>query len=826
MADRRHRLFPDRSLPKKQDDETDSVVYAETDDGWSQDERDGANDRQPTRAVLSLPTPSASTNLIDFDIEPSGQTLPEAEHVVKLHSLAERPTGSPEHASFDGGRSPFDLVSYPQARSALNPCSAEFSPSSPNAHDNADSQHELAESLEVRIRELEASHDTLQREKYVLDTVNKTLKHTIEKLEATTEQLKAKASEAELLRTCTRRYASDTSEKLQATQEALSKLQEEFEISEAQLEEYKKKYLGVAASTRPIEVQLQDLQTRLLNAVERTRVYEVFIQNFLAENSDHAPTFATIGLFPREEGYQREVAQDIDCEPLISFDEPMDATDASPKLQQGASAALIMEPCVNDSQLDSAKGGSAPKYLNDEHQTLQPLNKHPEKAHGGPSSHKAHHAGLEWNEDCENIWDSPFDRERSLRNHQGPTGTRHGSHTPGMFVHGVRYVRENSGQTLTTEDGIPDVASRLVILSGLPENVHIQRVLQHVRGGRILKAHTVIMGTGDNRYNAAYIEFIAAKDAMAYYMYTRRRDFGFLTDDGPAKIHPSLPPTDSFPLNEEVMRSLADGATRCLSVTGFPVAHLLTVLKEVGLEQTYVADITEFAKSDKDTFHISFSSVRTAILARKYIMHASVHADTRKDRSVSFRPDPCDAPLENLQVPFLPVGSTTDLASLLSDNAMSLPGDEEHQIEHQRRLVEIVAQADPEDDNTFQQHHLRHDIVWEKAANWDGLPEYMAYDSDQRRDVPHQRDPKSGAVRVKYHGSWVIKPDQSRKEWLHYNIDSKSEWTQKTADLFYAATGEIDQRKVNKYLESKKNREIQQKTDKFSDRLSSTMADS
>ncbi|KAK2042330.1 hypothetical protein LZ31DRAFT_624179 [Colletotrichum somersetense] len=637
-------------------------------------------------------------------------------------------------------------------------------------------------SLPARIKQLEHDHETLKREYDRLDNINEDLEYKASQSNATIEKLTAQLSEAEHLRRRAQQYAADISERSKMDQEFLHELQEELDYNKTQLEAFKEKYNRVVQNQEPLQSRLQGLQTGLLNAVERNKTYEAFLRAFVADNPQHMASFETIGISPGSASrykYAKEATQE---DLLISFDEvppPTMTPYAPPQSKLGDYTACLLDlppSTATEAVFARSKNLDCKKW--NFQQPLQQLSRLlPEqpKSIGSKTSKRgdSDHVKadlLEWKEDCNDIWESPFQRERALRNHQGAPGAHQHSQIP---------------------------ASRIVIMTGIPDEVHIQRVLEHVRGGQILNAHTAPMGTGDFNYNHAYIEFTTAEDAFKFYKYSCSREFGFIAQNG-------------------VFASRA------------------------GLAHNFTQVITHFAYSDDGSFEISFSSLKSAILVRESILESSLWKAPAEGRAVTFRPDPCSAPLRELQEPFLPTYQTTDLSILAPENAQLFLTTEEREGEEKLLQEQMLAACDQNDPDTVGLKAMldRKSIVWEKTAEWDNAAEYMAYDPDQRKDVLHRRDRHSGAIQVWYHGGWVMDKVQSWKAWEHYNVDSPHPYTQKSADLLYEVTGWVDQRKVNLYLKSKAERAKSEKNGADNDvdrssstsnkmkRLSSTMAGS
>ncbi|KAK6213575.1 hypothetical protein QIS74_09577 [Colletotrichum tabaci] len=865
MVDRIDSCFPGRVMDQPKDDDS-STIYVSTDNGWTNDDDSDAGN--PVGPALPPPvlSRSESQNLIDFDSSDNGDHSEGNGLTGKFVDVMDQISCQPntEGDSTEAQLLPLDPSSEAQSDGNLIPAAAEFTPSnscsfpqeqvSPlsssrssfaDALQSLDSSDDQLTSLQARVKQLEHEYETLKRENDRLDNMNEVLKYNAGKSNATIERLTAQLSEAELLRCRAQRYASEISERGQMDKVSLNNVGEGLNCTKAQLESLRAKYDRVVQSQAPLQNRLQELQTGLLNAVERNKTYEAFLRGFLADHPQHGAAFEAIGVSPfNAEQDSNCVAENVEADLLISFEEvsPSPAAPSMPlkghlvdgtvsvlesQQQPASEAAPILVNCFTPVQENSPQA-SQQLLLQASEQPVVQEDLHCPEISKQPDTCNVDVDDLKWSKDCDDIWSSPFQKERALRNHQGGSGARQRSQTPGMFLYGIRYVRNRSDQTLITGDGIPEVASRMVIMAGFPDEVHVQRVLEHVRGGRILSAHVAPMGTGDFTYNQAYIEFTTAENASAFYRYARCRKFGFIGPNGDSvSVHTSIPTTDSYPLNEIMQVSIDEGCTRCLVVTGFPVVHLEAVLKKAGLAYNFAEVITHFIYSDDGDFEVSFSSLKSAILVRQYILGSSLGTD---GRSVTFRSDPCDGSFEELQASFLPVYPTVDLSILAPENARHFMTVEEREKEEGRLQAVRLEGCDPNDPETDTLKEMldRQSIVWEKTPDWEKAVEYVAFDPDQRKEVRHRRDRESGAVQVWYHGGWAMTQTQSWKAWEHHNIDSPEPYTQKTADLLYKVTGWVDRRKVNLYLKTKTEKEERGEngTDNDVGRLSSTTVDS
>ncbi|CAI0648314.1 unnamed protein product [Colletotrichum noveboracense] len=810
----------------------DHVVYASTDDGFNDDDASEAGDdfaNHHTTAPSSKLGPADLIDLSDGDFA----TRP-SETADNSPSKANQPVPPQPDAPLPGDKQNSSLDNYSQATKTPDPSAQPFvplelervAPSSSNssytdARQSLDSRDDQIQSLTNRVKELEHSHETLKRENDDLDTVNEKLKLKARKDDESLRELREQLAEELKRRLGSEKKAVEVDEKNAELHVEVARLQEEKADMEPQLEEYKKKLDGSQKSVRPLENMVHTLQRQVLDKTQRIKEIQLFAADHLAKNPQDIPEFATMDLFPHGGKQEHQSGKEVNPELLISFDGAVDMSASGSQLNESQSeigtpftVSSIRAPStpqphhaskdlLDDDPADTQSPQtlpimtpSTPKLQREESLTPQSTTESHTAEPKSPSDNLASPpkdiSGLDWSPDSDQLWISEFQKAQAIRNHQGARST---DHTPGMFTYGIRFVRQYNRQKLMTEDGIPDVASRRVIMSGLPDGVHVQRILEHVRGGKILKAHTVTMGRGEARNNLACIEFADPEDAMEFYRFNRCREFGFCVESTSVRTRLTMPSTDSFPLSDALQARLGEGCTRCLSVTDFPVIHLQTILEFAGMSNNFADTITHFACSDDGSFEISFSDIRCAINIREYILRSKFFQGEREGTGVCFKPDPCDAPVESLQIPFLPIKATSDLTILDPKNARLFMTEEQRKLDSELLQEQVMAAADPDDADAFHEQDLRKNIVWENKVDWDSFTPYMAFDKDQRRRVLHRKDPESGAVQTQYFGSWVQSPAESRKEWLHHNQHSPHPWTQTTADLFYAATGDIDMRK-------------------------------
>ncbi|KAL0938577.1 uncharacterized protein CTRU02_205187 [Colletotrichum truncatum] len=792
--------FPRSIESTTKEGDHESILYAETDNGWTHDGRsDFGHD------FTDIPPGNISSDIPDLidlsDPEDSTPSKGPTESIPLTSDKCNLKESIDCHfpVLFEKIEGPSSKES-PHPKGFLDPESPPFEPSKmclldqellPSCHSsdtdgrqNRTTEHDQVAILQAHIKTLENEHETLKRENDSLSTVNEVLQHKTCQLEVYIETLRDTVAEAQLLRTRAQKFAVELSEKNANLRASLNQLQNDYDEVKPQVAEYKKKLHGATKSIDPLQKQPQDVQNRLLNVTEHVREIEHFFRNDLDNNPQDIEAFASVGLFPSGAGQKYDSAGFRQTQTLISSNEFF------PKPMITSCARLT--GLQNNGGGNKSQGPQPVEAPNDDFNASN-MNRKDSPSQPGESQSRTGSTldGIEWSPGSGKIWATEVEKVQAVRNHQG---ARPDIQTPSMFRYGIRFVRQHIVQKLITEDGIPDVASRRIIMSGVPEGVHIRQVLEHVRGGRVLKAHIITMGDGTDRHRAAYIEFGNAGDAMDYYRFTRRREFGFIVDDASIRARIMLPATDSFPLSDIQEAQLAQGCTRCLAVSGFPVFHLPTLFESAGAFRKFADNITHFSYSDDGSFEISFSDIQSALGVRDSILCSSFYGGTQCKNAVVFKEDPCDAPLDTLQVPFLPIKPLPDF-SILDPKIAPLFMTEEGQdieVDHAKRDVTGPITETP---RVVHEQDLRKGIVWEKAANWDEIPTYDAYDHEQRRVVSHQKDPESGAIRTLYHGSWVMSPDESRKMWLHYNQDSPDPWTQGTADLFYNATGDIDMRK-------------------------------
>ncbi|KAJ4999848.1 hypothetical protein K4K48_003407 [Colletotrichum sp. SAR 10_66] len=758
----------------------DHVVYASTDDGFNDDDASEASDDFVNHHTTAPPSRSGPADLIDlsdgdFATSPSG---------TADNSKANQPLPPQPDAPLPGDKQNSSLDNYPQATKTPDPSAQPFvplelervAPSSSNssytdARQSLDSRDDQIQSLTNRVKELEHSHETLKRENDDLDTVNEKLKLKARKDDESLRELREQLAEELNRRLGSEKKAVEVDEKNAELHVEVARLQEEKADMEPQLEEYKKKLDGSQKSVRPLENMVHTLQRQVLDKTQRIKEIQLFAADHLAKNPQDILEFATIDLFPHGGKQERQSEMDVNTELLISFDGAADMSASGSQLNESQSeittpftvsstrAPSTPQPhhaskdLLDDDPADTQSPQtlpimtpSTPKLQREESLTPQSTTEshtaEPKSPFDDLASPPKDMSGLDWIPDSDQLWISEFQKAQAIRNHQGARSTGH----------------------------IPDVASRRVIMSGLPDGTHVQRILEHVRGGKILKAHTVTMGRGQARNNLACIEFADPEDAMDFYRFNRCREFGFCVESTSVRARLTMPSTDSFPLSDALQARL-------------------------GMSNNFADTITHFACSDDGSFKISFSDIRCAINIREYILRSKFFEGEREGTGVCFRPDPCDAPVESLHVPFLPIKATSDLTILDPKNARLFMTEEQRKLDSELLQEQVMAATDPDDSDAFHEQDLRKNIVWENKVDWDSFTPYMAFDKDQRRRVLHRKDPESGAVQTQYFGSWVQSPAESRKEWLHHNQHSPHPWTQTTADLFYAATGDIDLRK-------------------------------
>ncbi|KAL2883290.1 hypothetical protein SGCOL_001484 [Colletotrichum sp. CLE4] len=801
----------DRVIKQEKDKHGEASVYASTDNGFDDDQNDAGSPPAPTRPTL----PQANSKiLIDFgdDSKDLNATDVNASHTHTITSSAVTK----------------QIESFGPGRKSLDPSSAEFTPSS-TTRDHLSSKQSFSSysdarqddflAMTSRLKQFEADQEVLKSENVSLEYANESLKHKVNLNEAIINELKEDIKEANLLRCRAQSYSVEQNERCKKDQEALRKLQDDLDHTQEQLTEYKTKHAGEVASNAPLFAQMQAMQNCLLNAVERAKMYEAFMRGFLTDHPEVTESFATIGVSLDRSLDDRGNMKSglptilgINDEPLISFEDHFPAlkTHAKPLNIDRANHATSPRPEL-PYVFKEALITPDPPELSAKKQHPPPPIQYLDNQKIETAARPDNGTGLDWSDGSDNIWDSPFQKERVLRAYQRATGSRRPSAVPGMLKYGIRYIRNETDQKLTANDGVPGVASRTIIMTGFPDEVHVQRILEHIRGGRILKAHALPMGTSDNRLNHAYIEFTSPEDAKAFYRYSlnRDREIGFTTADGNSvRVHISIANTDSFPLKDSIVAMIREGSTRCLAVTEFPVMHLHTVLKRAGLASTFAEVITHFVYADDGSFQISFSNIESAVLVRKCIIGSPLYSGSPEGHNVVFCRDPCDASLDDLlHIRYLPTSPSFNVDIISVENARGFQTKEEAEAEDQRYQEAWLANAHSDDPveeaelDAFREGQKP--ITWEKSANWNDAVEYMDFDPDQGKEVRHRKDPKSGAFQMWYSAGWTYTTEQSQKEWLHYNIDSTDPYTQQTADLIYQSTGLIDQRKVNAYLQSK-----------------------
>ncbi|PNH26475.1 hypothetical protein VD0002_g6986 [Verticillium dahliae] len=186
--------------------------------------------------------------------------------------------------------------------------------------------------------------------------------------------------------------------------------------------------------------------------------------------------------------------------------------------------------------------------------------------------------------------------------------------------------------------------SRTVIINNLPSNVGIGQVLEHVCGGRVVKAVLVSVarfpGLGDM---SAIINFETPQAAQRFMQLAARRKFGFKTANG-NHVEASVVSSGvaSHPVKPNVGRLLEMGCTRCLQVRGLDSSHIGRVVQAVCLGRPLHHVLAEFKVLGAQEVVLEFASIELATACFFLLINAKTHegqVDVQVHRSI----DPCSA---------------------------------------------------------------------------------------------------------------------------------------------------------------------------------------
>ncbi|CRK31219.1 hypothetical protein BN1708_005404, partial [Verticillium longisporum] len=363
--------------------------------------------------------------------------------------------------------------------------------------------------------------------------------------------------------------------------------------------------------------------------------------------------------------------------------------------------------------------------------------------------------------------------------------------------------------------------SRTVIINNLPNNVDIGQVLKHVCGGRVVKAVLVsvagLPGLGDM---SAIINFETPQAAQRFMQLAAQRKFGFKTANG-NHVEASVVSSGvaSHPFKPNVGRLLEMGCTRCLQVRGLNSSHISRIVQAICLGRPLHHVLAEFKVVGAQDVVLEFASIELATACFFLLINAKTHegqVDVQVHRSI----DPCSAnnfdasetPLTDCRtfshelgklmsidkVPNLPSTESAD-SLLVSTGGRQVDDPQKHEM---REIYDLAGMPWPDEAPRERYADREHSDQW---PNWKGVDR-------EGRPCRFERDPLSGAVQFRHCvGNSLTEPsmyrEESYKEWLHYNLDTEDPYVQESLDLYFAAEGLTNIRKVNEYV---KKRESQQ----------------
>ncbi|KAG8525276.1 uncharacterized protein KY384_008920 [Bacidia gigantensis] len=229
-------------------------------------------------------------------------------------------------------------------------------------------------------------------------------------------------------------------------------------------------------------------------------------------------------------------------------------------------------------------------------------------------------------------WGSPLEQKNASQINAvnaGPSDLR----SPDLFRYGLRFFPRDHQNN----------AYRAVIISNIPLSISMRKLLEKVRGGKILDVKLLNTVSITNS-KTALVTFLKEHEAIAYVNFVKR----YLIEFEGQIAHVKLIPTPTFPISSQINQFVTKSeASRCLEVHDFSqsigpseVVELLAVtltMKYTGLEDmSYQNGI-----------------LRLRFSAMKYAKHGyGVFCNGRFGAcTVHWTPDPCDQRLDTLLEP-------------------------------------------------------------------------------------------------------------------------------------------------------------------------------
>ena len=215
---------------------------------------------------------------------------------------------------------------------------------------------------------------------------------------------------------------------------------------------------------------------------------------------------------------------------------------------------------------------------------------------------------------------------------------------PDMFKNRVQYVPEKDDKNYF----------RTVCISNLPAHIKLRDVLSRVRGGLITNA--ILMDTRSllKGRMSAMVFFLEDRDAAAYVEYVSTHPITFGPENDALKATVTLVLTPTYPLSQQMVWRIQQEKphTRCLTIQDFPAELSLSRLQyDIACHCGHKADnLIEIYLDGHNSLHLEFPNIAHAGSSFVVLTNFSSY----RGLEVSFAPDPCAGPIEELSLPVPP----------------------------------------------------------------------------------------------------------------------------------------------------------------------------
>lgn len=293
-----------------------------------------------------------------------------------------------------------------------------------------------------------------------------------------------------------------------------------------------------------------------------------------------------------------------------------------------------------------------------------------------------------------------------------------------VFTYGIEYC-PMPDSSIGMEQEMPGYKCKAVIISNLPADTTLRRLLPRVRGGRLLGV-TLLRPNKAVRTVTALVCFVDWRRAHAYVQFVH--EHGVVQLDSP--FHVALAGTPSYPLSGQVEADVARGKTRCLAIRDCAEDQIAALCDSFRswFDANVVAE--DIWRGKGSTLFMLFKGVSHASRARTMIELNPRHADVR-DR-LYFAKDPCEGPLDELRRPARLAGggypSLLDWAvkkpptppldqspELVSRRLLSLPPTAQLAADH--TPIQASPSAEPDMPDVPSTRHVEYVPEWEEATD-------------------------------------------------------------------------------------------------------------